>query len=415
MNYTIRLNKILAASVAAIFSATVFAAQDNAVNFQGERESSSFYDLAGVDFNTSTLTYNAPDNSQSGVAFKDLDLTYARFDVVDLTNANFAGKDLSYADIQDSYVTGADFTGANITGIHIYNPNFSKAQIQSTYNWSIKDMSNMTISGVRHDVNGTVGMYYDIFAGEDLNGFNLSSSRFDYSNFQNTNFTGANVLGISLCASDLRGATGLSASDMRTSGSFVWTDGRIMHYDSTSEEIKEGAYGKLNTSSIYVAGAHELDAVLTKTSYIYELSVAEGGVLKVEEGVTLSWGSFGMNGSELGTSLIKLAGTLDLENSGIWGMTIPIDFDREGYYEFMIIEFEGDGSIVGSFDKDTFLVGHSFMDDSLAFYDGVWNIIVKENGVMLTFGTLPEIPEPSEFAAAFGLLALGFAAYRRRK
>lgn len=378
-------------------AANVFAA----AGFNGEN--GSILDLSGVDFNTSEIVYNndAQEYSdQNGAMYKDLYLTNSRFDAVDLTNASFAGKDLSGAYFAESYLENADFTGAIIANTDFDLVSFTKAQLMSTKSFADKNLEGFDLGNAAYSKSGRIGV--NDLSGVNFSGFNLRDTGFAYVNFSGTNFTGADFTGASFTKCDFRGATGIAESVMSTN-SYVWTDGVIKH---------NGIAG-LKNHSIVISKHDSIAARFTANSTVAEMIFSAGAEARVESGVTVSYNTGYFFTDESGSGKFIVDGVLDVSESYVNFINIADDFDREGYYVFQLVELGENGSIVGSFEKDSFMVGSLYPPEGVfVAYDGLWDIYQDETGVYITFGT---IPEPSTYAAIFGALALAFAAYRRRK
>ena len=266
-----------------------------------------------------------------------------------------------------------------------------------TQSWKNKILEGLKLSTVHPSSNGKVTLTN--LNGQDLSGFNLKNTIFSVTSLMDINFTSADLTNIHWGGVDLRGAIGINQSDMMNSENYIWTDGTVM---SRGVAVSNGY--------IFIGDAHSIDAKLTVDASA-SVTIIEGARLVVQENVTLDMegGVFFVSESNHGT--IKVQGNLNINDDTTLEFNLADDFDRLGYYEMMIIETDGDGTITGSIDKNNIMIASVYEDHSYVLYDGVWDVIQTPDGIKLIFGT---IPEPSTYAAIFGALALGFAAYRRR-
>ena len=385
-------------------SVQLFSSPTNRVGF-GEMNGGP-PDLSGVDFNSDTTKYNNTSyfSQQNGIAYKDLDLTYAIFAYVNASGASFAGRDLSYMQFMGGSLDGTDFSRTNLPGARIVGANFTKEQLISTADYTDKNLS-MEIVGVYQKEGGYGFVNYSQvdFAGVDFN-----ASKFSGIGFRGADFTGSAMANAEWMYSDFRGAIGVDFSSLKNSKNIIAADGVIMSNGATGLAAGAQLIIPKNTHNSTVA---RLTASGTITTNAY---IEKGGILQVESGVNLSISdgatiTFAANAHEHGKILLQ--GFLEIADGAFLNVVLPSDFEAAGYYELVILELDG-GTITGDISKDNTSVVHYLSDGTMVEYEGIWDIIVGDKGVKLVFTA---IPEPETYATVFGALALAVAAYRRRK
>lgn len=103
--------------------------------------------------------------------------------------------------------------------------------------------------------------------------------------------------------------------------------------------------------------------------------------------------------------IIKLISLLGDNSAGAL-----INFDAALDYSY-IIATASEG--ISGFNADTFAISTSgFANDLLG---GNWSVSLQGNSLSLDFNAFSAVPEPSSYAAIFGALAIGFAAWRKRR
>jgi len=205
-------------------------------------------------------------------------------------------------------------------------------------------------------------------------------------------------------STDLRGAIGLDLSSLHdwSIANAIYPDGTIMktasepgldfnyyyYYDD------EGRYYYRNAYELWVTDC-DIDAVLTvdntplragdsSTRWIY---ISEGGVLKINPGVTLAADrlDFGFFAGEK-NGKIKVEGTLDISSIGqVFAYLAGDFFTGEGAREIQIVELVNDGEIV---------IGNSTLslEETLRLVFGTNTVNVKEFGDLFD-GIFAFIPE----------------------
>ena len=135
---------------------------------------------------------NFPWRILRGANLKNSSLGKAGFQKADLTNADFTGADLVDADLTQAIVTGADFTGAKIDGIKLDGVNAATAKnlaatvdvagpCVTELDKAVSTLTNRFFFHADIDIptgcaavditaypNGTVDVYYELFAGNKV-------------------------------------------------------------------------------------------------------------------------------------------------------------------------------------------------------------------------------------------------------
>ncbi|HWL16569.1 MAG TPA: autotransporter, partial [Opitutus sp.] len=132
------------------------------------------------------------------------------------------------------------------------------------------------------------------------------------------------------------------------------------------------------------------------------------GTITFSDGLTFAAGS--IVDFELGafSDLIRLTGGTLTGPSGTGGVTLNM-FDSGGFAAgtYTLFDFATGGVVLADFDLTDFVFGTTIagFDYSLGF---------AENTLLLT-ATASAIPEPSTYAALFGLFAFVFSAWQKRR
>ncbi len=326
------------------------------------------------------------------------DFSGSTFVGADLTNANMVFNDFSYANFKDAVLSGATlneaiFTNAIIQGVDLSSTvanGFTEAQLKQTISYQICDLR-----GVMFD--------YNNISKWDLSGQKLHHASFFATRIANVNFTGA----------DLRGAEMTATSGTPIYKNTIMVDGSIKNFSMTSEgdTLRIHRYKPLDgDDDIISVKFSESDAVISGGA---KLTLDLGAVFEVVNGKTLTVASDGaiQIDTDLSSSTVfnvEGGSGLVFEDGAILTVNITETIGTDEY-TLAILSF-GDDSYISGLDslvKDETL----FLTVNGASYSGFWRYLVDNNQLLISIN----IPEPATYAIIFAVLALGFAAYRRRK
>ncbi len=131
----------------------------------------------------------------------------------------------------------------------------------------------------------------------------------------------------------------------------------------------------------------------------------------------------GTAGADPGWDLLSISGTLTLTatsgnpfNLDLTSLTLgnvagaAANFTPNENHTFLIASASGG---ISGFSADKFTLDTSAFTNDLA--GGTWNIAQSGNNLNLVYTSASAIPEPSTYAALIGFVALGLAAWRRRR
>ena len=360
----------------------------------------------------STASYK--NGNLTGIKFSENDLSGWDFSSQNLTGASFGYERFNEYEPNPKF-NAATLRDANLENAIVKNVNFSetvangftKEQLYSTKSYKDKDLG--AINMTRNDLSG-----WD-FAGQNLEGANFSESNldgvtFDKANLMNAkfwetsgqvNFVGADLRGAEFVDTDLTIIVGPN-----TIGN---DDGKIerLWVDNASGNVSIRKYTPV------VAGGEMISAKVMADGYVTEnasLILEEGSVLELVDSSVLSVSSnltFNAGNSGSGLLIINEGSTLDMSDFA----TITIDLAEDvlaGDFMFEIINFEESASFLGlgELEKNKNL----FLTQGGKSFDGEWSYDITADSFIINVS----IPEPSTYAATFGVIALVFAAYRRR-
>ncbi len=339
----------------------------------------------------------------SGLDFSNQDLSDARFSCTDAVDTNFSNANLTNAFFYDGYLTNANFTDAIVNGASFNSVyNFTEEQLKSTASYKNKDLSG-------------IGLELVDVAGWDFSGQNLMNSTFFVYDFTNTNFTLA----------DLRGGFAdtytFAGEDAVITKNTIWTDGVIKNLSMTTSDdnllIRKytpiGSAGSSFADSP-VSAKIDQDATISGGATI---TLAQGAEFEIIDNAVLTFASDA--NLEINTDINNSTTFTVADGAGLIfekGATLTInlvlseDFSLEDDISFSVIKWSDASTVVGA---DAFEKGKDILlTINGEAFEGIWNFIVQNNQLIVTVSA---IPEPAEWVAIFGTIALGVAVYRRRK
>lgn len=260
-----------------------------------------------------------------------------------------------------------------------------------------------------------------------MSGWDLSGLSFGKGNFRRTNLKGANFMNTKIdeYSSSFSGNNDFTAADFRGSNmtldrfkstdtlkNTIMTDGTIQNFTMASAEdsfaIRE---------YVPLAGGEDISAKINKSASISagaELTLERGARLELVDGALLtvdSGSAIVINTDAEGSSLLEVG-----ESSGlVFSEGSVLEINVEGIFtkpevcSFVFISAHDSTSVSGL--EELMEGGNFILSLNGELFDGDWEYSLNGNN----FEIRMSVPEPAACAAAFGTLALAFAAYRRKK
>lgn len=311
----------------------------------------------------STKSYK--DKMLDGIAISDTNLSDIDFGGVSLKNAHFGYINL----------TGANFSNANLTGAKFYG-----LDLMSSYvcDFSLKN-----------------AVFFNA---------NLTNANFNEVILENVDFRGSNMTNVEI----------RYFSSKNPYKNTIMSDGAIKNFTmaSTDDALTIRKYTPASNGGEMISAKISEDNA--KISGGAVLSLERGADLIVTNTKTLTVASDGaiaidtdLSGSTKFT--VDHGAGLVFENGATLNVNIVEEILSSDVLEFAVISFADDSRISGlsDFVKDKTL----FLTVNGEKFSGAWEYALKSGGLYISLN----IPEPATYAAIFGLLALGFAAWRKRK
>lgn len=346
------------------------------------------------DFDDSTLTI---DQLKQTLSFKNKNLSYMYLRLKTMANVDFSGFDFTGSRIGPD-LAGSNFTDANIDRVTFEASNLTYEQLSQTANFKAKDLSGVSFEG---------GYY----VGGDY------SKVYSYDNFDLRRMNLSNIYLYSVNNFDLRGSNTAGMQDPGQNSSYIGSDGvYVAQAGSSGNKHFENLIIRKDDISVKFAGSY-----YTNNSALsgMALTLESGALLEIADGSTLFMReSINDEGSKLvlkygADGFGSITGNIDFEYTEYAAMdgrempAIEIDFAGNGVSGLEILA----GANVLNLDIDsvTLSVFENGMDTTES---GAWHLTMQD-GKYYLIGT--PVPEPAAFAAIAGILAIGLAAYRRRK
>ncbi len=391
----------------------------------------------------------------SGQNLTSADFSVGIYDRANISKSNFTGANLTGASFQsttansvnftDANLSGANFfgtdmTGANFTDAIIKNANFSKGErggISKSQLYSTKSYKDGDLCGINFTANDMSG--FD-FSGKNLSdcefssadgvsdvnfsNANLSAANFEATTLRNLDFTGANMMSANLYWASMEGGVDFTRADLRGAnmehimGSYtvkntIMSDGVIQNFsmNSSADSFSIRKYTPLTEDGEAISAKIAQNASIMGGA---ELTLETGACLEVVDGAVLSL----ENGSSIMVNTDVDASTLFEidENSGLVfeaGAVLEINLDETiralDTYTFSVITWQENSSIAG---LDSLVKGETLLlSINGERFSGNWDYVLSNNQLAVSL----QIPEPSTYAAIFGVLAIAFAVYSRRR
>jgi len=341
------------------------------------------------------------ENDLSGWNFTGQNLTGARFAYSTLRNEDFTNANLTRANFDGATLTNADFTDAIVTGANFGSTvakGFTSAQLYSTASYKNKDLS-----GIR--------LYDNVLRGWNFAGQNLT----------NASFISATLTDVDFSKADLRGAEMYRSSGAPIYKNTIMSDGKIKSFSMTSSDDNFSIRKYVPESE----PEYSYTGPMISAKFAEDASVSGGAMLTLEQGAevevvenaTLSFGadsSLLINTDKDGSTTFSVesgAGLIFANGATLTVNIIDADsaLNADGY-KFAVMNWNDGSSMTG---LDDFVIDSTlFLTLNGTSYDKAWSYYIKDNQMFIEAG---QVPEPATYAALLGALALGFAAWRKRK
>lgn len=389
------------------------AAQDyTGANLFGENLSGK--DLAGAVFTDAEITgvnFSSAKNLSaeqiySTKSYKDGALEAVVFSYLEMgLSWSFAGMGLGDCEFYGANISGVSFEGANfyktqytygvsasfqdavLDNVNFRNATFSGIQMGGNFNGA--KISGSDFSGARFssENGGSEAAFFENATVEnsDFSNASLANSQFRNSTFKNVNFANADFSGSQFSVGDIMAAT-FENADLRgadlsgKNGDFIaknviMQDGTIAGLSMRSSGDLLTVRGAVNGVNAKIDGDSEILAGTIELLDGAVIEIESGSVLTLSDAVSIVFDASG--GVEGAGDLFSLGSGATIAMSGY-------STDSEAREAFVKLFKDSDGNAAG------------WSPESVAGFVGA------------------AVPEPAYCAAAFGALALAFAARRRR-
>lgn len=373
-------------------------------------------DVSGADFTDAIINDVWMDNSnftsqqlESTKSYKQKDLSGVTMRYLD--NISFEGKDLS----------GFDFSGARFDRVNFRNAILEDAIINDVYFYAGSADKDITLAQVMQtksykdkDLSGAT-FNYTVFENADFSGFNMQRTMFGSSAsnlFKNVNFTNA----------DLRGAGGIERGGWDTAifKNTILKDGSIsaLEMDSPDDYILVREYKYTDSSGTIYAKFAEDASISGGATVILDnnarLMVNEAVTVNVEDGGIVSYDMDVTNTEDESYIYVLEGGDLSFAEGST--LNINVDGDLEAYTDYYkYILYADNTSTLNNIYNDILRLyenGDVYLLNNGEEFNGHWYLFEKGKWLVVSYTA---IPEPAVCAAILGVLALAFAAHRRRK
>ena len=335
---------------------------------------------------------NLSSNDLSGWNFNGQGLQAANFQNAILTNTIFKRANLNSANFTNANVEYANFSGAVANG-------FTEAQLKSTKSYKEKNLSGINLS-------------FNNLSGWGFNGQGLKATNFQNAILTNTDFTNATLNDTDFMNADLRGATLTEMNGTPIYKNTIMSNGVIKNFsmNSSADNLVIHAYES-------IAGSPTISAKIAENAVISggaKLTLERGARLEVV-GKTLTIGSDGLLqiDTDLNSSTfinVNDESSISFHDGATFTVNIIDDITTTDTCTFAVMSFEDESSRIAGLNdlikNETFLLninGEKF--------NGAWDYTIQSHVLLISL----TVPEPATVAAILGVLALGFAVYRRRK
>ena len=389
-------------------------------------------DLSDWNFNgLSLISSHFASSVLDNANFFNADLSSSNMNFSSFVKTDFRNCNLTSAEFFRATINGADFTNADLTSVSfekavVLNANFTNATLSGVTFTSESDLTGSIIMGA--DLTSTVqnGFTFKHLAStKSYADKNLSGVIFDYNdiggwilsglNLQNTSFFASKIAGTNFSNADLRGADTSVTKGTATYKNTIMSDGAIKSFSmaSADDSFSIRKYTPATSGGAVIsAKISESDATISGGA---KLTLEQGATFEITNGKTLTVaadGSIQTDTDLLGSTVFNIDGNagLTFEDGAILTVNIVDSIVAGEAYTFTVISFDGDSVLAGLSDL---VKGKTLLLTVLGEkFGGAWDYTIDGKSLSLSISS---IPEPAEYAAIFGSLAIAFAFMRRRR
>ncbi len=369
-----------------------------------------------LNFTYSNLSNAVFDDAKINAWFGSANLTGASFVRADLTvkpEANSNGSGFDFATLKNVDFTGANLSGANFQGADVLNANFTDTIINDTDFGETYGVRNF----VRDQLYSTRSYKEKNLTGIIFGQKDLSYWDFSHQNLQNSNIRIANLNNTNFIGADFRGSTVTNTEGNAIYRNTIGTDGVITNISMTSadDSMTIRAYVPATSGGTMINAKIVDDAEISGGAV---LTLEQGAVLEVASGKSVSVLDdseiiFNVDVAASDATKILLGENSKLVFGSDSKITINLDgdFSPDDSYTFSVIETVAGSQVIGT---DSLKKENVILNINGETYDSEkWGFDFDPSTGSLNINV--NVPEPATYAAIFGMLALGFAAYRRRR
>ena len=335
----------------------------------------------------------------------------ATFIATNLTGANFKDSILSVSSYGFRCVDGAsvDFSYANLT-----NAIFDGATLTSC----VTEFTSYTAMSTRCNFKGanlTGASFKNTILHYQFLSWNGTSVDFSGVNLIRANFTGTDITGVNFEKSDLRGAIFTNTSGSAIYKNTIGADGVITNFSMTSvdDSLTIRAYVPATSGRAMINAKIVDDASISGGAV---LTLEQGAVLEIASGKTLSVLDdseiiFNVDAATSDATKILLGENSKLVFGSDSKITINLDgvASPDDSYTFSVIESAAGAQVMGtdSLKKENVILNVN----GETFDSSKWTLDFDSSTG--SFNINVNVPEPAEYAAILGAIAIAFALKRR--
>ena len=349
-------------------------------------------------------------------------ITNIVLDTLNLSNFNLSGLDLSDVSMSGCDVKDVNFEGSNLSGVNLSSAkHLTGYQLRSATNvtdmilcytnLSYADLSKLDFSNTGFDSATMIGAKFDgaIFSRSSLYDVNLKNATFFNATLSNLYWTSANLKN-----TDLRGAKLTDIKGTAKTQNTIWTDGEIKNFamESVGDNLTIRKYVPATSGGATINAKIADDASISGGAV---LTLEQGAVLEIASGKTLSV----LDDSEIIFNVDAATDATKIllgENSKlVFGSDSKITINLDGVassddsYTFSVIESAAGAQVMGtdSLKKENVILNVN----GETFDSSKWTLDFDSSTG--SFNINVNVPEPAEYAAILGAIAIAFALKRR--
>ena len=342
---------------------------------------------------------------------------------------NYDGQVVNSIDFYDRSLNNSSWIGATLRFVYfcedttLINANFTNADLRSV---GFVDSYNRDDKIIAIGANFTNATLESVFFGGNRASSNLTNANFTNvkavssvsfgGDLTNTNFTNADLTGASFSRADLRGADMDSLKGVPYDYTLtIMPDGVIEGWDMGFfyTEFLIRKYTPVTPSGDIISAKLKNSAsIIGSYGMAAQMVLEQGAELEILENASLTVGASSQikinTDAENSTSFtVNENAALSFDDGAILSINVIGDINANGAYTFKVLEW-AESSVVQGLENLIKGVSLLFTVNGEAFA-GEWDAVFGDGYFAVA------VPEPAAFAALFGILALAFAAYRRRK